>query len=136
MPIDNDIKPGITFIGYIPPNSNKEHLGIVIISDDLSIHYCYCTSKSHLSRYITNYVKIEKDVMKKYFPNVFKDTYIYITPDRILSMLYITFKDRITTGEFTLREPIDKGIFNEVITKILSIDVITDSIKQELRKLL
>jgi hypothetical protein len=135
MHTDNII-PGITFIGYIPPNSNKEHLGIVIINDELNVHYCYCTSKDKLSKYITKYVIIEKEVMKKYFPNTSKNTYIYLTPSHIFSMLSITFKDRINTGEFTIKESVSKEIFNNLITGILDIKIFSEDIEQKLKELL
>jgi hypothetical protein len=132
----DDIIPGVTFIGYIPPNSNKEHLGIVIINDELNVHYCYCTSKEKLSKYITKYVTIEKEEMQRYFPNTSKDTYVYLTPSHIFSMLYITFTNRIKTGEFTIKECVSKKIFNKLITGILSIKIFSEDIEQKLKELL
>jgi hypothetical protein len=135
MRID-DIVPGVTFIGYIPPNSDREHLGIVIITDDLYVHYCYCTSKSRLTKYIKRYILISKDTMKRYFPNSSKDTYIYLTPNNIFSMLYITFRNRVDTGEITIKDIIDEKIFKKLIASVLDIDIFSNDIKQKLKELL
>jgi hypothetical protein len=136
----NNIEPGMTFTGFIPRESIKQHIGIVLINDGLNVHYCFGTSQEKLVKYLDkdkDYVIIDKNIMKKYFPNSSEDknTYVILMPDSIFSMLSVTFKNRIDNGEFSVKESIGKTIFDEIVKKILLKDTISEEIKQELRKL-
>jgi hypothetical protein len=131
MPI-TDINPGTTFIGFIPHGSNKEHLAIILFIDNPEIRYCYCTSQTKLLKYHKDYFIIEKEIMRQYFPNSFKETYIVLSPDDLSSMLYITFKTCVDTGEFTLRKPLDNNLFKKLIEAYLVLDSIPQRIKQKL----
>jgi len=58
-----NIFAGFTFLGYIPENSDKQHLGIILGIKDELLKYCYCTSK--FSRIIneTDFIKIASEKM-------------------------------------------------------------------------
>jgi hypothetical protein len=67
----DNISGGFTFYGYIPANSPKQHLGIVLGVNDVMLKYCYCTSK--FIKIINNidFIKISAEKMRVYFSNRF-----------------------------------------------------------------
>jgi hypothetical protein len=130
------IIPRFTFLGFIPKDSNKEHLGIIIVTDEMFIKYCYCTSQEKIFKYYSDYFVIEEDIMKKFFPNNPRRSFIVLTPDTINSIPSFVFINYLKTGEFESRGLLDEIIFKRIIAKILTIDSFPERFKQELISLL
>jgi hypothetical protein len=132
-----DVESSLVFYGNIPPNSTKEHLGIVLVCDDLDVQYCYCTSQSSvMQRHNDHFYIIEEEDMKVYFPNNAKESYIVLSQAFIFKILSITFVDRINTGEFGHRGLLDKNIFNGLIQAIFNSDYISEEFKRALNCLI
>ena len=118
-------------MGYIPQNSNKQHLGIVLGSNSLTIKYCYCTTKSGYTRVFNDdFIIIPAHIMKAYFTNP-QDTYIFLSPRYIFEMLIITFLSRLDS-EYEAKPMLDKNVFDLIITKIKNSDNLPQRFKDEL----
>jgi hypothetical protein len=129
-----DITPKLTFYGTIPPGSEKEHLGIVLLNDEVDMQYCYCTSKEKVKRIFKNYYSLTSDVMRNYFPNNAKESYIVLSDNFIITLLCFTFITNVNRGEFDMKTPLGDTIFEELLQKILDADTVSGRIKEEIRK--
>jgi len=125
----NEIVGGFTFYGYIPDNSTEQHLGIVLGVKDPLLKYCYCTSKFKKIINEMDFVKIHADKMQKYF-NYPKETYIYLSHRHIIDILLITFKSRLNS-EYEVKEPIDKDIFAQILSRIQNSDNLSERFKND-----
>ena len=97
-----EISGGFTFYGYIPDNSDKQHIGIVLGVKDPLLRYCYCTSKNKYKHIFINemdFITIPASVMKKYFPNP-QESFIFISQRHIIEMLLINFTSRLSDNEY------------------------------------
>jgi len=128
--MEHEIIGGFTFYGYIPDNSDEQHLGIVLGVNDPFLKYCYCTSSKY-KRIINeiDFVKISAERMQKYFNNA-KETYIYISHQHIIDILLITFKSRLNS-EYEIKESIDNDIFAQILSRIQNSDNLSDRFKSE-----
>jgi hypothetical protein len=131
---DININSGLTFYGNIPPKSDKEHLGIILVHDDVDIQYCYCTSQEKIKRIYKNYYTITKENMLPYFPNNAKDSYIVLSQNFILNILCITFVSNINNGEFDYKGFLDENIFKGLLKAILSADTISNEFKKVIKE--
>jgi hypothetical protein len=121
----------LVFYGNIPPDSSKDHLGIVLVDDGLNIKYCYCTSQKNTKERYNDYCyEIPEENMKVYFPNNATETYIILSQAFILKILRITFANRIDTGEFEYRGLLDENTFDGLIQAILDSDYISEEFKK------
>jgi hypothetical protein len=125
----DDIQSGLTFYGNILPNSQKEHLGIVLMHTETDVQYCYCTSQDKIKNIYKNYYTIRKEIMEKYFPNNAKESYIVLSQNFILNMLCITLVSNTNMGEFECLGILDKVVFNDLLQKILEADTISAEFK-------
>jgi hypothetical protein len=135
-PEELQIIPRFTFLGFIPKDSNKEHLGIILVTDDTFIKYCYCTSQEKIFKYYSDYFILEEGIMREFFPNNPRRSFIVLTPDTIGSIPSFVFINYLKTGEFEPKGFLDETVFKELITKILTIDSFPERFKQELIGLL
>jgi hypothetical protein len=119
----------LTFYGNIPPDSQKEHLGIVLMHTEADVQYCYCTSQAKIKNIYKNYYTISKEIMEKYFPNNAKESYIVLSQNFILNMLCITLVSNVNMGEFECLGILDKDVFNDLLQKILEADTISAEFK-------
>ena len=127
--MEYEITGGFTFYGYIPDNSNEQHLGIVLGVNDPSLKYCYCTSKFKNIINEMDFVKIPAEKMKNYF-NDAKETYIYISQHHIIDIFLITFKNRLNS-EYEIMEPINNDIFVQILSRIQNSDNLSDRFKSD-----
>jgi hypothetical protein len=127
--MEHEIIGGFTFYGYIPDNSDEQHLGIVLGVNDPSLKYCYCTSKYKKIINEMDFVEIPAEKMQKYF-NDAKETYIYISHQHIIDIFLITFKSRLNS-EYEIKEPIDNDIFTQILSKIQNSDNLSERFKNE-----
>jgi len=128
-----EIPSGFTFYGFIPKDSNEQHLGIVLGVKDTLLKYCYCTSKEkykNIKFRETDYVKIPAHMMEKYFNNP-QETFIYISQQHIIDIPLITFQSRLSSFEYEEKERIDNGIFSAILSKINNSDNLSERFKQE-----
>jgi hypothetical protein len=130
-----DIDFGLTFYGQIPPASQKEHLGIVILNDDTDLQYCYCTSQEKIKRFPISYYTIPKEKMKTYFPNNAKDSYIILSQNYIINMLCLTLISNINMGVFENKGFLDDEVFDGLIKAILAADTISEEFKKVIKDL-
>jgi len=127
--MEHEIIGGFTFYGYIPDNSDEQHLGIVLGVNDPSLKYCYCTSRYKRIINEMDFVEIPAKKMQKYF-NDAKETYIYISHQHIIDILLITFRSRLNS-EYEIKEPIDNDIFTQILSKIQNSDNLSERFKNE-----
>jgi len=127
MPVN--ISGGFTFYGYIPDNSPKQHLGIVLGANDILLKYCYCTSK--FTKIINNidFIKISADKMQVYFSNP-QDSYIFLSARHIYEMLIITFSSRLNS-EYEVKPLLDKDVFSTILSRIRNSDNLSERFKKE-----
>ena len=123
------ISGGFTFFGYIPENSPKQHLGIVLGANELLLKYCYCTSK--LTRIINHidFITIPAEKMRVYFSNP-QDSYIFLSTRHIHEMLIITFRSRLNS-EYDVKPLLDKDIFSSILSRIRNSDNLSERFKKE-----
>ena len=127
MPVN--ISGGFTFYGYIPDNSPKQHLGIVLGANDITLKYCYCTSKFAKIINNTDFIKIPAEKMRVYFSNP-QDSYIFLSTRHIHEMLIITFSSRINS-EYDVKPLLDKDIFSSILSRIKNSDNLPERFKKE-----
>jgi hypothetical protein len=130
-----DIGPQFTFYGYIPDNSIKQHLGIVLNEKEGIVKYCYCTSKFRLLQNETDFIRIAKEKMRAYF-NDPQDTYIFLSQRHIIDILLITFISRIKDNEYEERVPIDNDLYITIVSKIKNSENLPERFKQEIIRFL
>jgi arginine repressor len=125
----DNIYAGFTFYGYIPENSDKQHLGIILGIKEELLKYCYCTSK--FSRIIneTDFIKIPSEKMRLYFTNP-QDTYIFLSTRHIINMLVVTFKSKLGS-EYEIKPPIDRDIYTSILSKIRNSDNLPERFKND-----
>jgi hypothetical protein len=98
----DEIAGGFTFYGFIPDNSDEQHLGIVLGINEPLLKYCYCTSRYKKIINEMDFVKIPAEKMQNYFLYA-KETYIYLSHQHIIDILLITFKSRLNS-EYEVKE--------------------------------
>jgi hypothetical protein len=128
--MQNNIFGGFTFYGYIPDNSSKPHLGIVLGINDPYLKYCYCTSKYNKIINNLEFIKIPASIMEKYFNNP-QDSYIFISEQHIIKILLITFQNRLSSSEYEEREQVGNDIFISILNKIRNSDNLSERFKNE-----
>jgi hypothetical protein len=123
------IEARLAFLGYIPDNSDKQHLGIVLGIKDILLKYCYCTSK--FSRIINDmdFVKIPAKIMSIYFSDP-QDSYIFLSTRHIIDMLVITFQSKIDS-EHEIKPKIDTDTYISILSKIQNSDNLPERFKNE-----
>jgi hypothetical protein len=127
----NNISGGFAFSGYIPDNSDKQHLGIVLGVNDPFLKYCYCTSKKY-NKIINNieHIKIPASFMAKYFHSPL-DSYIFISEQHIIQILLITFQSRLANNEYEEKGQIDNDLFAAILSKIRNSNNLSERFKNE-----
>ncbi len=126
--------PRDTFLGQIQGDlSGKEHLNIISIVSDFDAHYCSCTSQDK-DKY-NERLEISKEIMRKYFPQTAKKTFIIFHPKMLKHILQITLHDRIQTGEFTAKAPFEKELFDEILKRMLNMDSFSEEFKKDINNL-
>jgi hypothetical protein len=118
---DFNIAQRFTFYGLLPPGSTKSHLAVVLNEKEEFIKYCYCTSVfyQNLLRYneCDCFVIKSKD-MADYFPNTQRDTYIYFSEDKIITITLAILKIKLRDNEYEERKPLDEIIFSDLVDAI------------------
>jgi hypothetical protein len=127
--MEDEITGGFTFYGFIPDNSDEQHLGIVLGVKEPLLKYCYCTSKYKKIINEMDFVKIPAEKMRDYFYDA-KETYIYLSHQHIIEVLLITFKSRLNS-EYEAKKPIDNDIFIQIISRIQNSDNLSKRFKNE-----
>jgi len=127
--MEHEIIGGFTFYGYIPDNSNEQHLGIVLGINDPLLKYCYCTSKYNKIINEMDFIRIPAEKMQNYFKEA-KETYIYISHRHIIDIYLITFKSRLNS-EYEIKRPIDNDILAQILSKIHNSDNLSERFKDE-----
>jgi hypothetical protein len=125
-----NISGGFAFYGYIPYNSNEQHLGIVLGVNDPYLKYCYCTSKFREIIKDEDVVIIPASVMEKYFNNP-KETFIFLSQRHIIDMLLTTFLSRLSSSEYEEKGQIDNDILITILSKIRNSDNLSERFKNE-----
>jgi hypothetical protein len=118
---DFNITKRFTFYGLLPPNSNKNHLAIALNEKEEFIRYCYCTSVFNQNLLRHNQCDcfiIKYYDMAPYFPNTQKDTYIYFSEDKIITITLAILKIKLRDGEYEERKPLDEMIFSDLVEAI------------------
>ena len=124
-----NISGGFTFYGYIPENSPKQHLGIVLGANDILLKYCYCTTKYIKVINNTDFIKIPAEKMQIYFSNP-QNSYIFLSARHIHEMLIITFSSRLNS-EYDVMPLLDKDIFSSILSRIRNSDNLSERFKKE-----
>jgi hypothetical protein len=124
------ISGGFAFSGFIPDNSNEEHLGIVLGVNDPLLKYCYCTSKFRKIINDEDFVKIPASVMEKYF-NTPKETFIFLSQRSIIDIYLVTFISRLSNAEYEEKGQIDNDILITILSKIRNSDNLSERFKNE-----
>jgi len=120
---------GLTFLGYIPDGSEKQHIGIVLGNNDVLLKYCYCTSQ--FTRIINNvdFIELPKDRMSVYFTNP-KRTFIFISMKHIIDILVITFSSRLES-EYDIMQLINDDILADILNKIRNSNNLPERFKND-----
>ena len=107
---------GLTFLGYIPDGSDKQHIGIVLGNNDVLLKYCYCTSQFTKIIQNVDFIEIPINNMSAYFTRP-KRTFIFLSMRHIIDMLVITFSSRLDS-EYEIMPPISGDILSDIFDKI------------------
>jgi hypothetical protein len=132
---DYAITKRFTFYGLLPPGSDKSHLAIVLNEKEEFVKYCYCTLVFNLSLLRYNECDcfiIKSPDMAEYFPNTSKDTYIYFSEDKIITITLGILQIKLRDGEYEVRKPLDEMIFVELVEAIKLSDNLSERFKSEL----
>ncbi|MDR0744689.1 MAG: hypothetical protein LBE97_01915 [Holosporales bacterium] len=124
-----------TFYGALPPGSDKSHLAIVLNEKENFVKYCYCTSVFNLSllRYSQcDCFVIKADDMADYFPGSSKETYVYFSEDKIITITLGVLQIKLRNGEYEERKPLDEIIFSDLVEAIKLSDNLSERFKGEL----
>jgi hypothetical protein len=132
---DYTISKRFTFYGLLPPGSDKPHLAIALNEKENFVKYCYCTSVFNLT--LLRYNKcdcfiIKSHDMTEYFPNTSKDTYIYFSEDKIITVTLGVLRIKLRDGEYEVRKPLDEMIFFELVEAIKLSENLSERFKREL----
>jgi hypothetical protein len=118
---ESDITKRFTFYGLLPPGSAKSHLAIVLNQKEELCKYCYCTSVfyQNLLRYNEcDCFVIKSNDMTDYFPHTQKDTYIYFSEDKIITITLAVLHIKLRDGEYEERKALDETIFSDLVEAI------------------
>jgi hypothetical protein len=132
---DYAITKRFTFYGLLPPGSDKPHLAIVLNEKEEFVKYCYCTSVFNLSLLRYNECDcfiIKSHDMAEYFPHTSKDTYIYFSEDKIITITLGILQIKLRDGEYEVRKPLGEMIFVELVEAIKLSDNLSERFKSEL----
>jgi hypothetical protein len=124
-----------TFFGLLPPGSEKSHLAIALNEKEGLVKYCYCTSAFNLA--LLRYSQcdcfiIKKEDMVDYFPNSAKDTYVYFSEEKIISITLAILQMKLENGEYEERKPLDKNIFSDLVEAVKLSENLSERFKNEL----
>jgi hypothetical protein len=138
MPL-SEIDKRFTFYGLLPPGSDKSHLAIILNEKNELVKYCYCTSVFNLA--LLRYAEIDcfiirKEDMAVYFPNSSRETYIYISEDKIINITLGILRIKLVSGEYGERIPLDNGIFADLVEAIRISNNLSERFKRELLEFL
>jgi hypothetical protein len=70
--------------------------------------------------------------MSGYFPNSSKDTYIYFSEDKIITIVLGILQIKLRDGEYEERKPLDEVIFSKLIEAIKLSENLSERFKSEL----
>jgi hypothetical protein len=132
---DHTITRRFTFYGLLPPGSDKSHLAIVLNEKENFVKYCYCTSVFNLTLLRYNQCDcfvIKSNDMAEYFPNSSKDTYIYFSEEKIITITLGILRIMLRDGEYEERKPLDEIIFSELVEAIKLSENLSERFKREL----
>jgi hypothetical protein len=132
---DYTITRRFTFYGLLPPESDKSHLAIVLNEKENFVKYCYCTSVFNLTLLRYNECDcfiIKSYDMAEYFPNNPKDTYIYFSEDKIITITLGILQIKLRDGEYEERKPLNEIIFSDLIEAIKLSENLSERFKREL----
>jgi hypothetical protein len=132
---DHAITKRFTFYGLLPPGSDKPHLAIALNEKESFVKYCYCTSVFNLTLLRYNECDcfiIKSDDMAGYFPNSSKDTYVYFSEDKIITITLGILQIKLRDGEYEARKPLDKVIFSDLVEAIKLSENLSERFKREL----
>jgi hypothetical protein len=124
-----------TFYGTLPPGSDKSHLAIVLNEKENFVKYCYCTSvfNQTLLRYSQcDCFVIEAEEMIDYFKNPSKETYVYFSEDKIITITLGILQIKLQNGEYEERKPLDENIFFRLVEAIKLSENLSERFKSEL----
>jgi hypothetical protein len=124
-----------TFYGVLPPGSDKSHLAIVLNEKANFVKYCYCTSVFNLTllRYSQcDCFAIKSNDMTDYFKNSSKDTYVYFSEDKIITITLGVLQIKLRNGEYEERKPLDENIFFDLVEAIKLSENLSERFKSEL----
>jgi hypothetical protein len=114
----SEISKRFTFYGLLPPGSIKSHLAVILNEKNELVKYCYCTSvfNQALLRYTESDCFLPgKEDMVVYFPTSNKETYIYLSEDKIINITLAILKLKLTNGEYEQIVPLASNIFSELV---------------------
>jgi hypothetical protein len=132
---DYAITRRFTFYGLLPPGSDKPHLAIVLNEKENFIKYCYCTSVFNLTLLRYNQCDcfiIKCNDMAAYFPNSSKDTYVYFSEEKIITITLGILQTMLRNGEYEERKLFDEIIFSDLIEAIKLSENLSERFKKEL----
>jgi hypothetical protein len=132
---DYAITKRFTFYGLLPPGSDKPHLAIVLNEKEGLVKYCYCTSVFNLTLLRYNECDcfiIKYDDMVEYFPNSPKDTYVYFSEEKIITITLGILQIKLQDGKYEVRKPLDETIFSDLIEAIKLSENLSERFKREL----
>jgi hypothetical protein len=132
---DDAITKRFTFYGLLPPGSDKSHLAIVLNEKEKIVKYCYCTSVFNLTLLRYNECDcfiIKSHDMTEYFPKTSKDTYIYFSGDKTITITLGILQIKLRSGEYKACKPLDETIFSELVEAIKLSENLSERFKGEL----
>jgi hypothetical protein len=124
-----------TFYGLLPPGSDKSHLAIVLNEKEKFVKYCYCTSVFNLTLLRYNECDcfiIKSRDMTEYFPKTSKDTYIYFSEDKIITITLGILRIKLRDGDYEARKPLDEAVFVDLVEAIKLSGNLSERFKGEL----
>jgi hypothetical protein len=135
----SEIGKRFTFYGLLPPGSIKSHLAVILNEKNELVKYCYCTSvfNQALLRYTeSDCFILRKEDMVVYFPNSNKETYIYLSEEKIINITLAVLKLKLANGEYEQRIPLANDVFSDLVEAIKMSDNLSDRFKNEILEFL
>ncbi|MDR3093755.1 MAG: hypothetical protein LBU62_03805 [Bacteroidales bacterium] len=133
-----DICQRSTFYGVFPFGQGENHLGIVLNVKGLDVFCCYCTSKLHETLLKYNRLDcfpLKKEEMEPYFKNP-KPSYIYISDNHIIKVLYVTLVSQLSQNELESKEPFNADLFSELVAALERSPNLSERFKAQLMEVI